>query len=126
MEVGYYYMVNVKRSLIEVFKYINIVTWYSVIRVNKLWLSAGTCDEIVRKILDHPTYEVYLMTKNRKYHYYYTKKYGMEAMIQRSIKNPEERLKLPKDHNDDKPVGYYKYILVGITILIIIGYCLIN
>ena len=63
-----------KRSLIEVFKYIDLITWYSAIRVNNLWLSAGTCDEIVNGIFGCPTYEVYLQTKNRKHHYFYTTK----------------------------------------------------
>ena len=69
-----------KRSLIEVFKYIDIVTWYSVIRVNKLWLAAGTSNEIVSRILTHPTYEVYLQTKNREHRYFYTTKDILSCM----------------------------------------------
>jgi hypothetical protein len=61
-----------KRTLTEIFKYIDLTTWYSCIQVNKLWFSAASSNEIISKLLQYDTYNIYLINKNTVSHYFYT------------------------------------------------------
>lgn len=61
-----------KRSLIEIFKFIDYTTWTSCIKVSKIWFAAGMSNDIIKRMIDYDTYEEYQNTRKKIYNYYYT------------------------------------------------------
>ena len=89
-------------------------------------------DNVIYKFLVMNSSLEYIRQAIWKEFEYNVYQHGIECMIQRSIQNPKKRFNLDTDCgdcDDDYPIDYDKYTLIGIAIvgiIGIIGYCFLK